>query len=412
MQKQLTIAHQQSCGIPKTRLSQVLRRLSAYNVRIRRIVEEKDYAVPEASLCLPDDDHIIRDVERARLRIANKRLKYVILVGIGGSSLGTEAVYNACFGHYCMIEPTRKPTLIVLDTIDPLFAKKMAAFLRSHVHHQDEFVVNVVSKSGNTMETTNNMEWILRQLRTRFKRVEQRLVITTDADSKLAKYAEYHGIQHLTIPKHVGGRFSILSSSGLFPLALLGIDVQALRAGARDIRDNCLRAPITKNSAALSAGTLFLQRQSGKFIHDTFLFTPALKSLGQWYRQLLAESIGKTARAGITPTVSIGSTDLHSMAQLTFAGPRHTMTTFVTHDGRTTSLAAIYTGVKRAYAQAKLPFMEIILPNSSPYSLGQFMQLKMLEVMYLGHLFNINAFDQPAVELYKKEVRKVLAKKS
>ncbi|MBI5798960.1 MAG: hypothetical protein HZB10_03435 [Candidatus Yonathbacteria bacterium] len=412
MENQLTIAYQQSCGISNDRLFRTLQGLTAYSEHLIRVAAEMDYEAREASLCLPNDSTIMHESELVRSRVANKKLKYVILVGIGGSSLGTEALYNASFGHYDAIDPTRKPQLIVLDTIDPLFAKKLSAFLQLHIHHPDDFVVNVVSKSGGTMETKMNMQWILQQLRRKCKHIEQRVVMTTDADSGLATYARQHGMHLLTIPKHVGGRFSVFSTVGLFPLSLLGIDIRTLRAGATHMRNSCLRAPMKKNIAALSASVLFLQRQSGKFIHDTFLFAPALESLGKWYRQLLAESIGKTPSAGITPTTSIGSTDLHSIAQLTFAGPRHTYTTFVTQQQpSSTALSSIYHGVQRAYTHAKLPFMEIVLPNSAPYSLGQFLQFKMLEVMYLGKLFGINAFDQPAVEWYKKEVRKILANK-
>ncbi len=170
-----------------------------------------------------------------------------------------------------------------------------------------------------------------------------------------------------------------------------------------------------------------------------FLFAPCLESLGKWYRQLLAESIGKefdrdgkVVHCGIMPTVSIGSTDLHSMGQLYLAGPNDKMTTFVSVQNHTRSVSipkkgvfnglvegiygktsteimnAILKGIKRTYQKKKIPFCEIVLDDISPKSLGEFMQFKMMEVMFLGELFNVNVFDQPNVESYKIETKRIL----
>ena len=155
-----------------------------------------------------------------------------------------------------------------------------------------------------------------------------------------------------------------------------------------------------------------------------------------WYRQLMGESLGKQfdrggreVFSGITPLVSIGSTDLHSMAQLYLGGPFDKYTSFVevekinsrfklTEDlglvegicGKELQeiMKAILEGVKIAYRKAERPYSETVLPDKSEASIGQFLQYKMLEVMYLGSLFNVNPFDQPSVESYKAETRKIL----
>jgi len=143
------------------------------------------------------------------------------------------------------------------------------------------------------------------------------------------------------------------------------------------------------------------------------------------------DSAGKIVHMGFTPTVSIGSTDLHSIAQLTFGGPQDKYTNLITiknskdiaipHDARFAFLdanianktageimAAIYGGVKAAYEKAQLPFSEIIFQDVSEQSIGEYMQFKMIETMLLGRLMNVNAFDQPAVESYKIEMRRLL----
>ena len=151
---------------------------------------------------------------------------------------------------------------------------------------------------------------------------------------------------------------------------------------------------------------------------NEFYFAPELESLGKWYRQLVGESLGKSHDVGITPIVSIGSTDLHSMAQLYFGGPRDKFTNLirVENEQGTAALAksffkimnAIYGGVRAAYIKNQLPFTEIIFEDISEHTLGAYMQFKTMEIMYLGRLMDVNAFDQPAVEDYKEETRKLL----
>ena len=164
-----------------------------------------------------------------------------------------------------------------------------------------------------------------------------------------------------------------------------------------------------------------------------------MESVGKWYRQLTGESIGKRenldgeeAHEGITPIVSIGSTDLHSMAQLFYGGPHDKLTTLVyakqspaevkvpqdlvfpglvddiTGKSYKEIMQAIYGGVKKAYEKNGLPYMEILFPEISEYTVGQFLQFKMCEMMYLAQLLNVNAFNQPAVEDYKSETRELL----
>ena len=266
--------------------------------------------------------------------------------------------------------------------------------------------------------------------------IRGRVVIITDDGSALMQAAQAQNITCLAIPKLVGGRYSVLSAVGLFPLASVGVDIAALRKGASDILDHCLQHD---NIASASANTLFTQKTQGKTINDNFFFRPELESVGKWYRQLMGESVGKErsidgeiVHTGITPTVSLGSTDLHSVGQLYLGGPKDKLTTFVSSaksaeitvptervfndlipmiTGKQASqiMHAILEGVKIAYGHADLPFMEITLDAVDEHSLGAFLQFKMLEMMYLGLLLRVNTFDQPNVESYKVETKRLLS---
>ena len=205
------------------------------------------------------------------------------------------------------------------------------------------------------------------------------------------------------------------------------------------MKEACVDIDIERNPAAISAAIQYLHYESGKNISDLFLFANDLESLGKWCRQLMAESLGKefnkkgeTVNIGITPVISIGSTDLHSMAQLYLGGPNDKFTTFLSVENSNSHMSiprlkgysklvygiqgkslekimsAIMEGTKAAFRNCRRPFMEVKLPCKSEYPIGQFLQFKMMETIYLGYLLGVNPFDQPNVENYKEETRKIL----
>lgn len=421
---------------PKTERT---KRLSSYIASCAKTVKSRRFDVAESSLCLSDDTETLKAVQGMVKAFKRPELKVVLVIGIGGSNLGAKAVYDACGGAFDSLEMERTPKMIFADTCDPALITKVVDMLKIMITKPEQLVVNLISKSGGTTESIVNAEILIQQLQKKFPEILQCVVVTTDRDSKLWNAALSLGISVLEIPKHVGGRYSVFSAVGLFPLALVGLDVKSMLKGATEMRELCLEKNVKKNPAATSAIVLHGEFQRGKSIHDTFVFTPALESLGKWYRQLLGESIGKEkdvdgniVHVGITPTVSVGSTDLHSVGQLYLAGPRHSVTTFVWAEkvgkdpvvpkkllfselvkgieGQRVShvLQAIRQGTMAAYAKQQLPCMSVALVDASPYELGAFLQFKMMEVMFLGSLFNVNAFDQPNVENYKTETRRIL----
>jgi glucose-6-phosphate isomerase len=235
------------------------------------------------------------------------------------------------------------------------------------------------------------------------------------------------------MPTHIGGRYSVFTSVGLVPLALLGVDVRAFCEGAQ----RAITASVEQGvgPAATLAALLFESYTTGYTMHELVVFHPELETLGKWYRQLLAESLGKErsdgTRIGIMPSIFIGSTDLHSMGQLVFGGPRNRLTEFVAVPSAWSSaqdliedspfmlpllknkhpadaVRAIYEGVRTAYRTHTLPSVSIELESVSPRELGAWMALHMAVILYTAELFGVNAFDQPAVEDYKNETRKIL----
>ncbi len=412
--------------VTKEELSAQAPNLEPYIERLNKVAKADNYMYEESSINLPFDGDILEKILKLRAKYATPKLKYILDIGIGGSNLGTKAIYDAMYGYFDMVEPDRFPKMIFADTNDPVFIYKLYEFLRTKINDPAEMIINAVSKSGKTTETIVNLDIIASNV----PFAKERLVITTNYNSDLWKTARDLGIDCLPIPGNVGGRFSTFSSVGLFPLACLGLDVTELLKGAMEARKGCLIGNTLKNPAAISATVIFLNYIKGKLIHDQFFFHPELESLGKWYRQLMGESIGKDGK-GITPTVSIGSTDLHSMGQLYLGGIKDKFFTFISTknpkidisvpqeplleilsevEEKSTSeiMNAILGGVKAAFLKKDLPFMEIILDDISPSALGQYMQFKMMEMMMLGKLLGVNAFDQPSVESYKQETRKIL----
>jgi len=435
----MELLYQKTALVSQKELQKTAVKLVPYIQKLRRVLKEDKYTVPESSINLPSDKKQLREVLEMKKKMVSRKLKYIIVIGIGGSNLGTKAVYDAMYSYSDVLAPRRFPKMFFADTTDPEFLQALCRFIELEIKHPEEVMMNIVTKSGTTIETVTNLEIILVAFRKKIKEIEKRIVVTTDRGSKLWKAAAGKKIKLLAVQPVVGGRYSIFSSVGLFPLAACGFNVSEFCAGAVKMGGKCLNSQPLKNPAAVSASLLFLNLKNCKVINDNFLFSPELESAGKWYRQLMGESMGKekdldgkTVHAGITPTVSIGSTDLHSVGQLYLGGPADKFTSFIYSSkisskiklpekfffpglvnelkGKTAGeiMDAILRGVKIAYSNKKLPYMEIVLDGISLHSLGEWFQYKMLEIMYLGMLMNVNPFDQPNVEAYKKETRRIL----
>ncbi|MFB6245706.1 MAG: hypothetical protein ABEJ03_05170, partial [Candidatus Nanohaloarchaea archaeon] len=203
--------------------------------------------------------------------------------------------------------------------------------------------------------------------------------------------------------------------------------------------ERCLNEDIFENPASRSAATIFENKERGHDIHDLFLYGKDLEMIGKWYRQLTGESIGKEhdnegeqVHTGVTPIVSVGSTDLHSMVQLYLGGPNDKLHSFVWVEENDSEIElpenseyedlvediqgisfkeimeAIFEGVNTAFEKSDRPYNVITIPDKSERSIGGLLQFKMMEMMYLGSLLNVNPFNQPNVEEYKVETKEIL----
>ncbi|MEM4282627.1 MAG: hypothetical protein QW559_00330 [Candidatus Woesearchaeota archaeon] len=434
----------ENSNVPKQELVKVTKKLESELELFREVRKNGDYSNERSFINLPFDHENIK----ATTALAKEKLKLkpaaIFVVGIGGSILGTLAVQEAVLGKLYN-ESGKGTKVFYVDTLDPLSIATILHLINGLLKKGQKVLINIVSKSGTTTETIANfelLEWLLKKHSP--KKYQSNIIATTDRDSKLWRLAIRNGWSLLEIPKKVGGRYSVLSAVGLFPLALLRTDIKSLVDGAAEMAKYCLKQDqnIMSNPAVIGASLAYIHYKKGKPIHDLFLWSPNLEGIGKWWRQLVGEGLakefdlnGKRVFEGITPTVSIGSNDMHSMAPLYLAGPFDKWTTFVRvienkesprlpvieeyerivpkiQGKRIDELRnTILDGVQAAYKKNKRPFAEITLPDLSTKSIGQFIMLKMIETVLIGSLLNVNPFDQPAVEKYKAETRVLLAKR-
>lgn len=398
------------------------------------------YEDDRASINLSLDNDHVRLVQKTAKKYARAAL--IIVVGIGGSNLGTIALQEAFLGKLHNVDPGKRPRILYADTVDATSIARINGLLAAELKKKHRVVINLISKSGGTTESIANFEVLLQTVQQHTKSWKESVVVTTDEGSRLWGFAHEHNFTVLPIPKKVGGRYSVFSPVGLFPLAVLGMNIKQLLDGAAQMRALCLKSGHKENPAIIRASMLAHTWTNGHNIADNFYFKNDFESIGKWYRQLMGESIGKEWNKahsrqvwmGITPTVSVGSTDLHSMAQLYFGGPKDKFFTLVTvgepkkigvpvikeYDALVPNIQgkklpvimdAISDSVAITLQKQHRPYCQIHLPDASEHSLGALLQLHMMEMIYLAALLDVNPFDQPNVESYKIETKKILSRK-
>jgi glucose-6-phosphate isomerase len=249
--------------------------------------------------------------------------KNIVVIGIGGSTLGTYAIYKF-LKHSRKLE--RK--LFFLETTDPID-------IQSKIENidLDDTLFVVISKSGTTLETIA----IFKYINSLVKCDHENTVVVTESDSKLKTYADANSIVSFEIPKNVGGRFSVFSAVGLLPLAIVGIDIDALLEGAQDIHNDFFATRNNKREnlrERLLKKARFLVEYKNSFnINVVFSYSSRLEGFNKWYIQLWGESLGKIdinkTRQGLTPIGIIGPIDQHSFLQLIVEGRRDKTVTVI-----------------------------------------------------------------------------------
>lgn len=400
-------------------IAREVKKLRTYREQVATVIADHDASQPEYSLSHLADPELYDTLESLKKQF--KGIKHLVLVGIGGQSLGVRAVHE--------VLGDQGVTLHSIETIAPYLIKEVLEAL-AKVKKVSQIAVCVSSKSGNTAETLTNAGVILDALEERYgKAVYDQTIFIGTAGSTMLQTAKRLQAVTVTMPEVVGGRFSIGTEAGFVPLALLKHPVDDMMAGMLDASGEEFEPVVTEGAARLA-----IYAKKNYRHYNFFAFEPRLAELGKWYRQLMAESLGKaTTRSGreltkgFVPTVST-ATELHSTGQLYMSGWEGVYTDFVTFDDEhvdygvpKTGVAkaykkftlrdvavAIYGGVIGAYQEQTLPYRTTVLSDDLPYSLGVFMGMRMLETMYVAELLDVNAFGQPSVELYKSKTREIL----
>jgi len=349
----------------------------------------------------------------------------IAVIGIGGSSLGAKAVYGFL---RTVDKPARK--LYFFESTDPINIRNLLDSIQLDKTH---FLV--ISKSGTTVETFAIYKYIFSK-----QNDPNAYTFITDPDSALEHYAKEIQAQVLHLPDNVGGRFSVLSVVGLVPLALCGIDIQALLDGANKIKKSFFEHGYLQD--ILLRKSLFYAKNHAKYhINCLFAYSESLKYFTEWYVQLWGESLGKKQRhsafhVGLTPIGLIGPKDQHSFLQLIMEGTRDKSVTFIQiedfqnkieipsmslpHLESLDTLNSLYFSdlitmqcnsvIEALLDEGDIPLDSIVIPRVDAENIGSLIFYYELLTSLVGELIDVNTYDQPGVEAAKIILKKKLSK--
>ncbi len=355
-----------------------------------------------------------------------------IVVGIGGSALGARALFSGLMHPKHNELPKEKrnaPKFYVTDNVDP---DGLNAIL--DVIDIKKTAINVISKSGNTVETMSQFMMLMGKMQEAgVEDLKDRIYITTDKNSGiLRKIVNAYGFKSFEVPDGTGGRFSVLSEVGLLPAAVLGISIDELFRGAADMDKLASNPDVYKNPAYMYALTHYAAMKKGMSISLMMPYSDRLYNLALWYVQLWAESLGKkfnkageTVNVGQTPMAALGVTDQHSSVQLFTEGPYDKITTFIGVEEQNTKLdipcvamdmqdanylkgqnfgklfASERDATEYAFKKENRASLRIRMDKVTEYNLASVMYMFEVAVSAMGQLMEIDAFDQPGVEAGK-----------
>lgn len=357
----------------------------------------------------------------------------IVVIGVGGSYIGAKSIISSLSPLF----PEKKnATPEVLFAGMYLSARAIEQLL--HYLKNRSFGLVVVSKSGSTLEPCITFYLLKRLLLERYgQAARQRIVAITDPQKgSLRQSAEENGWTTLAIPPSIGGRFSVLTPAGLFPALLAGVDIKALLAGAATMQQMLLQkgANPEDNAAILYAATRqYLYQMEGKKIELLASFDPFLSTLGEWWKQLFAESEGKEGK-GIFVATATFTQDLHSIGQWIQQGERTIFETILSTKERGNALQipqieepnspyrflsgmdyssleeSAESGTIAAHVAGGVPVILLTIPERNAYYMGALLYFFELAVAISGTILGVNPFDQPGVEAYKTRMYSLLKK--
>ncbi|WP_412061452.1 glucose-6-phosphate isomerase [Rubrivirga sp. IMCC45206] len=378
------------------------------------------------SLLLDPDDALLESVLATAEEI-RERADVLLCIGIGGSYLGAEAVLSALRPAFDASGPE---ILFAGHHLGPDYHERLFEYLDGK-----SVYVNVISKSGTTLEPALAFRLARRFLEERFDDADRRIIATTDAArGALHDFAVERGYRRYVVPDDVGGRFSVVTPVGLLPIAAAGIDARTFFYGA--VAEARAFTDADETSAVLQyAADRYAFHEAGYATEVLAAMDPRLKGIGAWWQQLFGESEGKEHK-GLFPVVLQYTTDLHSVGQYVQQGQRTLVETFlriddpeegpsvVAEDGDPDGLNYLagvpygtvnqkaYQGTAEAHAEGGVPNWTLTLPRLDAETVGRLLSFYMHAVAVSGTLLGVDPFDQPGVETYKQKMFSLLGKPS
>lgn len=379
------------------------------------------------------NDALLEDISAVGKEIS-ARADVLLCIGIGGSFLGSEAIIRALSPYFRPNSTNEGGDTRHLEVIfaghhlSTAYLSELLAYLEGK-----SVYVNVISKSGTTLEPAVAFRIIRSWMEDRFDDCERRIIATTDqSKGALRQLSEELGYRTYVIPDDVGGRFSVLTPVGLLPIAAAGFDIRSLFYGAAAMMAELVETD--GNPAIEYALRRYALHERGFTTEVLSVFEPRLSGVGAWWQQLFGESEGKE-RKGLFPSVCTFSTDLHSLGQYIQAGRRNLLETFLIAEKERSSLLiptdsanrdglnylsgsplsrinqAAYEGTSKAHLQGGVPIQQITLSMVNEEALGRLIYFFEHAVSVGGYLLGVNPFDQPGVEAYKMEMFGLLGKR-
>lgn len=363
------------------------------------------------------------------------KCEVIVVAGIGGSYLGARAVIEALGNSFAWLTAEKKNPIILFagNNIGEDYLFELTEYLKGK-----KFGVINISKSGTTTETALTFRLLKKQCEAQRGKAEAKdvIVAVTDAKKGAARTcADKEGYKSFIIPDNIGGRFSVLTPVGLLPIACAGFDVKQLVSGAQEMERVCgKQVPFNQNPAALYAAVRNgLYSEAGKKIEIVVNFQPKLHFFAEWWKQLFGESEGKDNK-GIFPAACDFTTDLHSMGQWIQEGERSIFETVISieepenkllfpHDEENldglnflegkriddvNKMAEL--GTRLAHVDGGVPNIRISVPRLNAYYIGQLIYFFEIACGISGNLLQVNPFNQPGVEAYKKNMFALLNK--
>ena len=374
--------------------------------------------------------------EFRRIQAAAKKIQSdsqaLVVIGIGGSYLGARGVIEClCSPNYNLKKKNTPNIYFVGNGLD----NDQLAEVEQLLEGQD-FSVNVISKSGTTTEPAVAFRFFRRLLEEKYgaEAAAGRIYATTDRQKGALKaLATAEGYESFVVPDDIGGRYSVLTAVGLLPIAVAGIDIEQLMAGAKSMMDTCAAADMEKNPAWQYAGARYELQHRGLEIEVLACFDPFFRFMAEWWKQLYGESEGKEDK-GLFPASVEYTADLHSMGQYLQEGRRNMFETVVRFAPRADELTVPYDeengdglnflagktmsdlkqqamdGTLLAHVEGGVPNIRISCGERNAFTLGELIYFFCYACGLSGYLLDVNPFDQPGVEAYKKNMFALLGK--